>query len=276
MELIDEFEQARPRLLSLAHRLLGSSHDAEDAVQTAWLRTAHSDGVDNPAGWFTTVTARICLDQLRARRRRSESPLYADTVPSTDVAADEQFLRREAVSRALMAMLNHLTPAQRVAYVLHDLFDVPFDQVARAMDTSVGSAKQHASRGRRRLATLTHVPSTANQVEQWALVDAFLDAARGGDVERLVRLLAPEAVRTADPSLLPSGAATIVRGAREVAEETRAFADRVAASVAMPVAGAPGAVVAPGGHPLAVIRFAFAGARITELRIDRSRYVDLG
>ena len=100
MELIDEFEQARPRLLSLAHRLLGSSHDGEDAVQTAWLRTAHSDGVDNPAGWFTTVTARICLDQLRARRRRSESPLYADTVPSTDVAADEQFLRREAVSRA--------------------------------------------------------------------------------------------------------------------------------------------------------------------------------
>lgn len=133
---VEEFETARPHLLSAAHRMLGSAHDAQDAVQTAWLRvmTARSSpSIENPSAWLTTVTARVCLDELRARRRRNDAPLLADAIPAAELAADEAVLRTEDVSRALMVLLNQLTPSQRVAYVLHDLFSVPFDQVAHVL-----------------------------------------------------------------------------------------------------------------------------------------------
>ncbi len=274
VELIEDFQAARPRLLSLAHRLLGSLHDAEDAVQTTWLRARTADwaAVGNPEAWFTTVTARLCLDQLRARDRRGELPLLADSIPDVQLAADEEFLRRADVSRALLVLLGRLTPAQRVAYVLHDLFAVPFDRIATVLDTAPANAKKLASRARLRLREpAAESRETAGHAR---IVDAFLAAARGGDIDRLIELMAPEVVRTVDLGLLPEGAASEVRGARPVAEETRYFADRVRASVPLLVNGGPGAVIAPGGHPLACLRFEIADGRITRIAITRFRPSD--
>ncbi|OOC55762.1 MULTISPECIES: sigma-70 family RNA polymerase sigma factor [Nocardiopsis] len=278
MDLIDEFQAARPRLLSLAHRIVGSVHDAEDAVQAAWLRTqtARPQEIDNPDGWFTTVTARLCLDQLRARERRGEVPLLAEAVPGEQLAADEEVLRREDVSRALMVLLGRLTPAQRVAYVLHDLFAVPFDQVASVLDTAPVNVRKLASRARIRLrAPGSGVGAgSADQAAHTGIVDAFLAAARGGDVNRLMALMVPDVVRTVDPDVLPEGAAAEVRGARNVAEETGHFTDRVHASVPMLVDGRPGAVIAPGGRPLAVIRFDIRQGGIAGIAITRPGRTD--
>jgi RNA polymerase sigma factor (sigma-70 family) len=166
VDLIDEFEVARPRLRSLAHRILGSLEDADDAVQTAWLRAqaAEQTGIGNPAGWFTTVTARLCLDQLRSRERRGELPLLADAIPGDQLAADEEYLRREDVSRALLVLLSRLTAIQRVAYVLHDLFRVPFAEVAVVLDTTPTNAKKLASRARRVGGRRGHVVTTVKWV----------------------------------------------------------------------------------------------------------------
>ncbi|MGC4938732.1 sigma-70 family RNA polymerase sigma factor [Kribbella sp. DT2] len=286
MELIDEFEAARPRLLSLAHRILGSVEDAEDAVQTAWLRVHAVDQpqIDNPPGWFTTVTARLCLDQLRSRARRGELPLLADAIPADTLAADEEFLRREDVSRALLVLLDQLTPTQRVAYVLHDLFRVPFGEVAVVLDTTPPNAKKSASRARQRLAEVD-ADEVAQTAAHWPIVDAFLAAARGGRIDTLITLMAPDVVRVADRALLPEDGAVEVIGNRAVAEETRSFADRVHASIPMLVNGASAAVIAPGGHPLAVITFDFSGETITRIaiaplqptdRVESRRASDLG
>ncbi|WP_019545075.1 sigma-70 family RNA polymerase sigma factor [Streptomyces sulphureus] len=256
MELVEQFEAARPRLMSLALRIVGSHHDAEDAVQAAWVRAqaAGTADVANPAGWFTTVTARLCLDLLRTRERRGELPLLAQDVPDGQLDAEEAFLRRERVSRALLVLLDELSPSQRVAYVLHDLFALPFTDVAQVLGTSPGAAKKLASRARTRLHAAPPAASDSD-AEHLALVEAFLAAARGGDLARLVGLLAPGAVRQADRRLLPEGVRTRVDGAEEIAEETRAFAGRIAVAAPVLVSGRPGAVVAPGGHAWALIRF---------------------
>ncbi|WP_024804009.1 sigma-70 family RNA polymerase sigma factor [Nocardia sp. BMG51109] len=256
MGFVEKFEAARPRLLSLAHRIVGSQHDAEDAVQTAWLRVQSADpaAVVNPDGLFTTVTARICFDHLRGRERRAELPLLPSDIPGEQLAADEEFLRRDEVSRALLVLLGELSPKQRVAFVLHDLFAVPFDQVAAVLDTTPATAKKLASRARIRLREADPAEPDRS-AEHFEIIDAFLAAARGGDIARLVSLMAPGVVRTADPALLPQGGRTTVRGATEVAEETRAFVDRITAAVPLLVGGHPGAVIAPGGHPFALIRF---------------------
>ena len=278
MELINEFEAARPRLLSLAHRILGSVEDAKDAVQTAWLRAHAADQtqIDNPAAWFTTVTTRLCLDQLRARERRGELPLFADAIPGDQLATDEEFLRREDVSRALLVLLNQLTPTQRVAYVLHDIFHMRFDSVAEVLDTSSANAKKLASRARQRLrshdsASATESPQSS---DHWRIVEAFLSAARRGEIDRLIALMAPDVVRTADREVLPEGGAVEVAGNRAVAEETRYFTDRVHASIPMLVNGAPAAVIAPGGHPFAVITFNFTDETITRIEIAHFKPTD--
>ncbi|MEV4714155.1 sigma-70 family RNA polymerase sigma factor [Micromonospora sp. NPDC049374] len=268
MELVDQFEAARPRLMSLAYRIVGSQHDAEDAVQTTWTRVQAADPAEviNPEGWFTTVTARLCLDLLRRRERRGELPLIADDLPSEQLSADEAYLRREEVSRALLVLLAELSPGQRVAYVLHDLFAVPFAQVAAVLGTSAVAAKKLASRarGRIRQAPPDEPGRSAEHVE---IIEAFLAAARGGDLTRLVSLLAPDAVRTADRRLLPPGGQTTVHGAAAIADETRAFADRIAAAVPILVAGHPGAVIAPGGHAYALIRFRIDAGLVTRVEI---------
>nr|WP_309505453.1 sigma-70 family RNA polymerase sigma factor [Streptomyces phytophilus] len=278
VDLIDEFEVARPRLLALAHRILGSLEDADDAVQNAWLRAHAADRtrIGNPAGWLTTVTARLCLDQLRSRERRGELPLLADAIPGDQLAADEEYLRRENVSRALLVLLSRLTATQRVAYVLHDLFRVPFGEVAAVLDITPTNAKKLASRARRRLEGVD--PASAEEAARtsghWRIVDAFLAAARGGRIDTLVALMASDVVRAADPAVLSEGAAAEVVGNRAVAEETRYFTDRIHTSIPMRVNGAPAAVIAPGGHPLAAVTFDFEGETITRIEIARLNPTD--
>ena len=271
MDLIEKFESARPRLLSVAHRILGTHHDAEDAVQAAWIRVQSSDihDVDNPIAWLTTVTSRICLDQLRARERRGEVPLTAEHVSGTQLAADEELLQREKVSRAMLVVLDELSPRQRVAYVLHDLFAVPFDDIATALDTTPVSAKKLASRARARL-TATDPEADRDISTQLEIVNAFLAAARGGDIERLISLMAPDVIRTVDRTLIPSGAATLVQGARVVADETRFFVDRIAMATTVLIDGQVGGIIAPGGHSFAIIRMDTLDGLIT--RIDISPY----
>ncbi|NKY58651.1 sigma-70 family RNA polymerase sigma factor [Nocardia flavorosea] len=282
METVEKFEAARPRLLSLAYRIVGSHQDAEDAVQTAWTRVQVADlsEVAEPDAWFTTVTARLCLDLLRARERRGELPLLLDDIGGEQTGADEAFLRREDVSRALLVLLGELSPAQRVAYVLHDLFAVPFDRVATVLEATPAAAKKLASRARGRLrdarppesGTATGHPSSSGYPDTAAhleIVEAFLAAARGGDIARLVTLLAPDAVRIADPRLLPAGAPTEVRGATAVAEETRLFADRIAVTTTLLLAGSPAAVIAPGGHPFALIRFRIEDRLVRAIEIGQ-------
>lgn len=268
MELVEHFEAARPRLMSLAYRIVGSHHDAEDAVQTAWARVQASDAtvVTNLNGWFTTVTARLCLDILRARQRRGELPLLADDIPSDQLAVDEAFLRHEEVSRALLVLLNELTPSQRVAYVLHDLFAVPFAEIAVVLDSNPDSAKKLASRARARLRGAP--PAQPEQhADATEIVEAFLAAARGGDLARLISLLAPDAVRAADLRLLPTGVRAEVRGAVAVAEETQTFLDRIRAAAPVLLDGHPAAVIAPGGHAYALIRFFIDAGLITKIVI---------
>lgn len=278
MDLIDDFEAARPRLLALAHRILGSFEDAEDAVQTAWLRTQAMDRtrIDNPGGWFTTVVGRLCLDHVRSRERRGELSLLSDVIPDDRLAAEEELLRREDVSRALLVLLDRLTTTQRVAYVMHDLFRIPFDEIAVVLDTTTTNAKKLASRARKRLEAVE--PASAEHAAQtsghWQIVDAFLAAARGGDIDTLVSLMTPDVVRAADPVVLPEGGAVEVVGNRTVAEETRHFTSRIHASIPMHVNGAPAAVIAPGGHPWAAITFTFENDRISRIDIARLKPTD--
>lgn len=265
-----EFEAARPQLTALAFRLLGSIHDAEDAVQSTWIKasTAGPGDLRNPAAWLTTVLTRLCLDQLRRRQRRSEEPLLADLIPAEALAADEHYLRRENISRALMVVLDRLTPAQRVAYVLHDLFDVPFREVAETLGTSPDNAKKHASRARGRIEHTE--PGSATATVDSAVVDAFLAAAAGGDINRMLALMTEDCVRAADGTLVPPGTPTVVTGAAAVAEETTLFADRIRATVPMLVDGRPAYVIAPGGHLLAVVDIVTRNGQVARIDINRA------
>ncbi|MEU1122502.1 sigma-70 family RNA polymerase sigma factor [Streptomyces sp. NPDC005899] len=269
----EEFETARPRLLSVAHRMLGSAHDAQDAVQTAWLRavTARSSpSIDNPSSWLTTVTARVCLDELRARRRRDEAPLLADAIPAAELAADETILRTEDVSRALMVLLNQLTPPQRVAYVLHDLFSVPFDRIAHVLGGTVSSAKKHASRARQRLGSGEYASESSGRPDQ-RIVDSFMTAARTGDTRRMIQLLAPDSVRDADAALLPRGSRTAIIGAGDIASETVHFRHRIQAACRLTVNNRPVYLIAPGGHPLATIEISTADQKVTRITLRSAR-----
>lgn len=265
----DVFESHRPRLTAIAFRLLGSLHDADDAVQTAWIRAASADRevVRNSAAWLTTIVTRVCLDQLRIRDRRNETSLPEDTdrlLGADAVLADESYLLREDVSRGLMVLLDRLTAPQRVAYVLHDLFAVPFADIAPILRTSVPSAKKHASRARVRIDAATPPPTTDVADE---VVDAFLNAAAGGDIGTMIALLSHDCVRVVDPSLVPPGVPTTVRGARAIAEETTAFADRIRTRVRVVDDGRPVHVLAPGGHRAARVLIDVRGGRVTRIEI---------
>jgi len=271
--LAGEFERSRGHLRAVAFRMLGSADDADDAVQDAWLRASAADAsnVVNLTGWLTTIVGRVCLDMLRARRRRGEqftdmTVLEAAAAGDDAARPEDQAIMADSVGLALMVVLDRLGPAERVAFVLHDLFAVPFDQIAGIVDRSPAAAKKLASRARHRVHGTATVPA-ADLARQRRVVDAFLAASRAGDLNALLAVLAPEVVRRADRAAVPAGVPTEVRGARRVAEE--ALTTTGLARFARPalVNGVIGVVVAPRGRLLRVLEVTVDGDRITAINV---------
>ncbi|MEU8637929.1 sigma-70 family RNA polymerase sigma factor [Amycolatopsis sp. NPDC048633] len=265
-ELAGEFEAERARLRGLAFRMLGSEAEADDAVQEAWLRLNRVDSIDNLAAWLTTVVSRVCLDVLRSRKAHREDPF--DVVP--DLAADAdpagEVELADSVGRALLVVLDALGPAERIAFVLHDLFAVPFDRIAPVLDRTPVAAKKLASRARQRVRGTSPLPP-ADLTRHRRVVDAFLAAARGGDLEELLDVLAPDVVRRADAAALPVGAALETRGARAVAEETQVFGKRAHFAETALVDGAVGVVVAPRGRLLLALAVTVEGERVAAYEV---------
>src|SRR5215211_7267930 len=262
--LAEQFEEHRPHLRAVAYRMLGSTAEADDAVQEAWLRLSRSDAseIDNLGGWLTTVVARVCLNALRARRRHGEEPLGPHVPDPVVDAADgsspeHEALLADSVGLALLVVLETLPPAERLAFVLHDMFGVPFNEIAPIVDRSPAAARQLASRGRRKVQGAP--PPDADLARQRAVVDAFLAASRQGNFEALVALLDPDVVLRADPAAVRTGAAAEVRGAAAVAGT---FSGRAQTARPALVDGAPGAVWAPGGRPRVAFGFTVADGRI--------------
>jgi RNA polymerase sigma factor (sigma-70 family) len=262
----EEFERNRQHLQSVAYRMLGSRSEAEDAVQEAWLRLSRSntEAVENLAAWLTTVVARVSLDMLRSRRARREDyvPLPEPIVTIEDGPEDEAVLA-DSVGLALLVVLDTLTPAERLAFVLHDMFGMPFEEIAPIVDRSEAATRQLASRARRRVRGAT--PRTDPDLrEQRRVVDAFLAASRAGDFEALLKVLDPDVVFRADRG--PRGVRVPVTGAEEVAQTILARGSRFAA-YARPaiVNGNAGVIVVPGEKPIAVVSFSVAGGRIVEI-----------
>ncbi len=281
--LAELFEAQRGHLRAVAYRMLGSREEAEDAVQEAWIRLGRFDaeGVDNLPGWLRTVVTRICLDMLRARRSRPEEPSDDEEFdqvpdPGRDSHPEEQALLADAVGRALLVVLDTLTPAERVAFVLHDMFAVPFDHIAPLVERSPSAAKKLASRARHKVRGTPALPA-AELARHRTIVAAFLDAARAGDVTAVLAVLAPDVVRRADPAALPPGVPVEIRGARAVAESTRAFAGRSRLAEIALVDGAVGLVVAPYGRLVFAVTFTIEGDRITAYDViaDRARLRNL-
>ncbi|MFF0743668.1 sigma-70 family RNA polymerase sigma factor [Streptomyces sp. NPDC004111] len=280
------FEENRDRLRGVAYRMLGSASEAEDAVQEAWLRLGRQDAgsIDNLPGWLTTVVARVCLDQLRSRTSRREDPLdpLADThVPDPVVRREEtdpeqQAVLADSVGLALLVVLETLGPAERLAFVLHDMFAVPFEEIAPLVDRTPAATRQLASRARRRVQGTAPAPDTdANR--QRKVVGAFLAASRGGDFDGLLALLAPECVLRADAGPGMPKASRFVRGAREVVSNALMFAQFAQYAQTAQVNGAPGLVTVVAGRALSVMDFTVVEGRIVEINIlaDRERLAGL-
>lgn len=274
--LAADFHQHRPHLRAVAYRMLGSLPDAEDAVQEAWLRVnrANSDSVENLGGWLTTVTARVCLDMLRSRRARPEHPLQLHlpdpivTDPADDPA--EQALLADAVGIALLVVLDRLPPPERLAFVLHDTFGVPFDQIGPLVDRTPEAARKLASRARRRVQDAHSTPDP-DIATQRRVVDAFLTAAREGDFEALLAILHPDAVLRAD-----FGADNDIierTGAHAVAGMASSFAHLAPFAHPVLINGAAGVLVAPDGTPFAVNAFTVVDGQITAIHVlaDQAR-----
>jgi len=268
--LAARFEEARPRLRAVAYRMLGSDAEAEDAVQEAWIRLGRSDagGIGNLGGWLTTVVARVCLDMLRARKSRREEALDEGVdepaVSGEDaIPFESEALLAESMGPALMIVLETLGPAARVAFVLPDLFDLPFEDVAKIVGRTPAAARQLASRGRRRVQGASR-ESAADRERQREVVSAFLSASRDGDFEALLSVLAPEVVVRSDAAAVAAGGQPEVRGAREVAAT---FKGRARAVVPMLVGGSVGAAWIAGGVPRVVLRFAVAGGKVAAIDV---------
>ncbi len=281
--LAEQFEAKRTHLRAVAYRMLGSLSEADDAVQEGWLRLSRSDtsGVENLGGWLTTVVARVCLDMLRSRKSRAEVHLDAHVLDPILSRADgidpeHEALLADSVGLALLVVLDTLAPAERVAFVLHDMFAVPFDEIASIVGRSPTAARQLASRARRRVQGGRTVPD-ADLTRQREVVDAFLAAARGGDFDALLAVLDPDVVLRADHAAVPSDASTEVRGAAAVAKRAAQGGAR-AAQPAL-VNGAVGVVVAPSGRLLMVLGFTITHGKIVEIDVvadpARLRHLDL-
>lgn len=262
--LAEQFEGNRPRLRSVAYRMLGSISEAEDAVQEAWLRLNRAEAaeIENLGGWLTTVVARMCLDMLRARRSRREEPLPPE--PQFVGAGDPEHeaLLAESVGMALLVVLDRLAPAERVAFVLHDLFAIPFEEIATILGRTPAAARQLASRARRRVQGVSEPTETTITSSQQRLVDAFLAAARVGDFQTLLGILDPQVVLRADVAAVAMGVAPELRGAAAVAGRFSGGAH--AARLAL-IDGVPGLVWPPRGVPQVVFRFTFSDGRIAAI-----------
>jgi RNA polymerase sigma-70 factor (ECF subfamily) len=265
----EAFEEHRPHLRAVAYRMLGSLTEADDAVQEAWLRMDRTDvgDVRNPRGWLTTVVARICLDMLRARSARPDEPLdEAKAIAAPDAVDPEQeAMLADSIGVALLVILQTLSPAERLAFVLHDMFDLPYAEIAPIVGRSENTAAQLASRARRRVRGKTPDPAT-DLVRQRRLVDAFLAAARDGDFDALLAVLDADVVLHVDATA--AGTPTTVRGAQAVAANASAFSANARFAEPALVDGAVGIVVAPKGKLALVLRFGVAGELITEINID--------
>jgi RNA polymerase sigma-70 factor (ECF subfamily) len=283
--LTERFEEHRTRLRAVAYRMLGSVSEADDAVQEAWLRLSRADtsSVENLAGWLTTVVARVCLNMLRTRESRREEPFDVH-VPDPTIGheggddPEQEALLADSVGLALLVVLDTLTPAERLAFVLHDMFAVPFDEIGPMIERSPAAARQLASRARRQVKGVAPV-SEADLTRQRRVVDAFLAASRGGDFDALVALLHPEVVLRADREAGPTPAPIVIRGARFVAKGAFAASERARFSQQALVNGAVGLVMAPRGRLFLVLGFTIAGDKITEIDViadpDRLRQLDL-
>jgi len=272
--LAEQFEAHRVRLRAVAYRMLGSLSEADDAVQEAWLRLGRSDAskVENLGGWLTTVVARVCLDMLRSRKARREVPLgvhLPDPIVSREDRIDpaHHALLADSVGLALLVVLETLAPAERLAFVLHDMFAVPFDEIADIVGRSPTAARQLASRARRRVRGAAAVPD-ADLTRQREVVNAFLAAARDGNFDALLAVLDPDVVLRADRGTVPPGASRELRGAKTVAEQALTFARLVDSAQPVLVNGAAGIVSwLPGGRPFSVLGFTVRGGKIVEIDI---------
>jgi RNA polymerase sigma factor (sigma-70 family) len=280
--LAERFEDNRPHLRGVAYRMLGSVSDADDAMQEFWLRLTRSDasGVENLQAWFTTGVARVCLDMLRSRRSRREEPLESRLPepiisPEDGVDPEHEALLADSVGLALLVVLETLTPAERLAFVLHDMFAVPFDEIAALVERTPAAARQLASRARRRVGDAP-VPDV-DRDRQRELVDAFLAAARGADFDALVAVLDPDVVLRIDRGPKAREAPKAVRGARAVAERGVAFSRLAPFARPALVNGAAGLVVARHGRLLGVAGFTVTHRKIVEidLLMDPARLREL-
>jgi RNA polymerase sigma-70 factor (ECF subfamily) len=292
--LAGRFEGNRARLRAMAYRMLGSANDAEDALQEAWIHAAGADAgaVANLDGWFTTIVARVCLDLLRKRRARPEEPTGADIepgafagpgtaragpAPGTSTPEQEAVLA-DSVGLALLVVLDRLAPAERVAFVLHDMFGVPFGEIAGITGRSPDAARQLASRARRRVrgedtAATGDAASGERLARQRTVAEAFLAASRAGDLTALLAVLDPDVVLHADQAAVPPGYPAVLEGAAAVARGARTAAARSRTSAVALIDGVPGIVWAPRGRVMLVLAFSYREMRISGIDIiaDRGR-----
>jgi RNA polymerase sigma factor (sigma-70 family) len=282
--LAERFEEHRTRLRALAYRMLGSLSEADDAVQEAWLRLSRSDadGIDNLGAWLTTVVGRVSLNMLRARRTRREEPVdvrmpepIVDRADGTD--PEHEALLADSVGLALLVVLETLAPAERLAFVLHDMFAVPFDEIAQILERSPDATRQLASRARRRVQGRPTVPDAALD-RQWEVVDAFLAASRDGDFDALLAVLDPDVVVRVDRAPLAGGAQE-VRGALAVASQARTFSRMGLVVRPALVNGVPGTVTMRDGRLFSVGAFTIRDRKIVEIDFladpERLAHVDL-
>lgn len=262
--LAERFEANRPRLRAVAYRMLGSTAEVDDAVQEAWLRLGRTDtaAVDNLGGWLTTVIARICLDMLRSRKSRREEPIGPHVPePVADNPSERETEMADSVGAALLVVLETLAPAERLAFVLHDMFAVPFEEIAPIVGRTPAAARQLASRARRRVQGAPPAPD-ADLGRQRRIVEAFLAASRDGDFEGLLAVLAPDVVVRADQAAQRLGSLPVIRGATAVAES---FKGRAQAARPALVDGAIGVAVILGGALRVVLRVTISGDRIAAI-----------
>ncbi len=283
--LAERFEANRSHLRGVAFRMLGSLTEADDAVQEAWIRLSRTDtsDVDNLRAWLTTVVGRVCLNMLRSRKTRREASLEThlpDPIlsPEAGIDPEQEALLGDSIGLAMLVVLDSLAPAERIAFVLHDVFAVPFDEIAPIVGRTPTATRQLASRARRRVQGAP-VPDV-DLDGQWAVVDAFLAAARDGDFDRLLAVLDPDVVVRADGGIARPGLVSVAHGAQAVATQAMSFRRFAATATRILVNGTPGGIAwSPDGSPFAVVALTVRGGRVVAIDVladpDRLRQLDL-